>query len=656
MIIWKYVITVSESTKRIIEDKILEKYDLTTILDYIAKIKPANPNKINEKFIKSNIYYQYRFVCSGVNYIDFELFKEKKVFCNTEHEVYFNKLYNIWKEIQMNKEEQNVLSKNNAESSYYYCKNNKEANIALHEDIIIKSNDLRYIYCFAENIKGANITRLEDAIIKSNDVSYIYYFARDIENVNIVKLEEVIIKSNDANYIYSFAEVIKGANINKLENAIIKTNNVYYIYIFARDIKNSNLDKFKNILENSEFKEKFAKLYAEWKEQNLIREKEILSGATRYPIRDSYEFCKTNPYANLSEHEDFVLKQKDINYALYFARDIPGINVNKLAKVFLNYDYPEYITQYIRKVKNVDLDIFKDYMSKCNNKEEKAEFDRLYSEWKANQMTEEEKNVLVSNSSKESKVPSNEEVDKAVNKAIEEEIKEKTNEKVLDFFKANYPLVNLEELQKAMEYLDEKSIYGRRGEGKTNLSKEKFKETDGIEFKTISVESVKESDFTNIKPIKEEAKEDSFFKTNLEEGIYSGIAATVVDNTINIFLNSIKDSVNEQSFNSINSMLNNDIGKSIVYMLIGSGIHFIPSDLKDNKHFAKVAEKCIQNAGSKTTEFGFNFVTTFLLPSLLNAINGPEIKVANKFRISSDNNDEDNVLDLIEFMQSKKAI
>lgn len=226
------VLTVSESTKRIIEDKILEKYDRSTILDYIAKIKPVNPNKINEKFIKSDIYFQYRFVCSRVDYIDFELFKEKKVFCNTEYEAYFNKLYNIWK---------------------------------------------------------------------------------------------------------------------------------------------------------------------------------------------------------------------------------------------------------------------------------------------VNQMTEEEKNVLVSNSSKESKVPSNEEVDKAVNKAIEEEIKEKTNEKVLDFFKANYPLVNLEELQKAMEYLDEKSIYGRRGEGKTNLSKEKFKETDGIEFKTISVESVKESDLQIPNQLKKKLKKTHSLKQILKK-------------------------------------------------------------------------------------------------------------------------------------------
>lgn len=103
-------------------------------------------------------------------------------------------------------------------------------------------------------------------------------------------------------------------------------------------------------------------------------------------------------------------------------------------------------------------------------------------------------------------------------------------------------------------------------------------------------------------------------------------------------------------------MLSNDLGKSIVYMLIGSGVHFIPSDLKDNKHVAKVADKCIQNAGSKTTEFGLNFITNILLPSLLNAINGPEIKVANKFRVNSDNTDEDNVLDLVEFMEAKKVI
>lgn len=53
----------------------------------------------------------------------------------------------------MNKEEQEVLDRNNIKASYHYCLYYKKANISLHEDIIIKSNNLDYIYHFAKDIK-----------------------------------------------------------------------------------------------------------------------------------------------------------------------------------------------------------------------------------------------------------------------------------------------------------------------------------------------------------------------------------------------------------------------------------------------------------------------------------------------------------------------
>lgn len=122
---------------------------------------------------------------------------------------------------KISKEEQEVLAKNKAFYSYDYCCHNKEANISLHEDIIIKSNDPYYMLHFAEDVKEANIS--------------------------------------------------------KLEEAIIKTNNISFIYLFAKNIKEANLDKFKDILENSEYKEKFANLYEKYKynsSSNLSEPKE----------------------------------------------------------------------------------------------------------------------------------------------------------------------------------------------------------------------------------------------------------------------------------------------------------------------------------------------------------------------------------------------
>lgn len=53
----------------------------------------------------------------------------------------------------MNKEEQEVLDKNDHVASYYYCCYNEGANISLHEDIVCRSNEVDYILHFARDVK-----------------------------------------------------------------------------------------------------------------------------------------------------------------------------------------------------------------------------------------------------------------------------------------------------------------------------------------------------------------------------------------------------------------------------------------------------------------------------------------------------------------------
>lgn len=81
----------------------------------------------------------------------------------------------------MNKEEQEVLNRNNTEASYHYCFINKIASISLHEDIICKSNNIEYIYCFGRYIKQSNKEKLFRRLLVLNDLTYINLFLENIE-------------------------------------------------------------------------------------------------------------------------------------------------------------------------------------------------------------------------------------------------------------------------------------------------------------------------------------------------------------------------------------------------------------------------------------------------------------------------------------------
>jgi len=162
-----------------------------------------------------------------------------------------------------------------------------------------------------------------------------------------------------------------------------------------------------------------------------------------------------------------------------------------------------------------------------------------------------------------------------------------------------------------------------------------------------------------------------FFTKNLVEGAYAGVAAQVIERLADsIILAMKKGGLDEVSITIIESGIKTPIGKAILSMLVGSGIHFIPADfLQQNKHLQKVADKCVQNAGSEGVQAAFNMVMTFVLPALMGAINdNPQLKALDslegKFRVpvpeTNDNVDKKleeliEIPDLAKFAANKKA-
>ena len=87
-------------------------------------------------------------------------------------------------------------------------------------------------------------------------------------------------------------------------------------------------------------------------------------------------------------------------------------------------------------------------------------------------------------------------------------------------------------------------------------------------------------------------------KGNLEEGLYQGVASSAVDNLSKALLKALEDTnVDPVTLAVFQKGLEDPMGKALLSLLVGSGVHFIPVEtLQQNKHLQKVADKCVQNA------------------------------------------------------------
>ena len=444
----------------------------------------------------------------------------------------------------------------------------------------------------------------EKKVINSNDASASYNYCLNNKEVNISLHEDIICKSNDALYIYLFARDIKGANINKLdeaiiksnelEEAIIKSNEAFYIYYFARDIKGANLDKFKDILKNSEFKEEFKALYEEYKKNKMSKEEqEVLA---KNDPRASYNYCLNNKDANVRLHEDIIIKSNNVAYIYLFARDIKEAKVAKLEEAIIKTNDEYYIYAFAKNIKVANITKLEDVIIKSNSND----FIYLFAKDVKEANLDKFKNILENSEFKE-------EFKKLYNSWKEDKLKNDDN------VEANT-------------------------NSSSNLGSEKSEPESNQSNKNISKENKQMAD-SNM----------DFFKNNLIEGAYGGVAVVAVENVKKGLLAAAKSAgADEMSLAMASTFLDTPAGKSILSILVGSGVRFIPADIvQQNPHLQKVAEKCIQNAGSEGAQYAFKLATSYIMPALLNAVkDSPQlnmlnsINAADKVRVPTPENKE----------------
>lgn len=113
-----------------------------------------------------------------------------------------------------------------------------------------------------------------------------------------------------------------------------------------------------------------------------------------------------------------------------------------------------------------------------------------------------------------------------------------------------------------------------------------------------------------------------FLTSNLVEGAYAGAAASTIDNLAKGLLVGMKKAgLDDASLMMAEMMMNHPMGKSLLALMVGSGIELLPVEaVKNNPHIQKIGEKCIQNAGSEGVQFALEGAMKYVLPALMGAI------------------------------------
>ena len=211
--------------------------------------------------------------------------------------------------------EEEVISRNIAELSYWYAYKVPTANIGRHEDVVAGSKDLVWIYSFARSIKKANIERLGNLVIESGDSYYNYIFANNIEKADNKRHGMVIFWGKDPEYNYLFARDIRDADIKLHEKAVALSGNERFISKFMRDIPGADLDMLSNA---------------------------IIRGNNPY-----WNYVIARDYAiNVLEHGNVVYRSLNPEYNYKFAEKVEGADIKLHEKAVCLSDDSEYIAKF----------------------------------------------------------------------------------------------------------------------------------------------------------------------------------------------------------------------------------------------------------------------------------------------------------------------
>jgi len=96
-------------------------------------------------------------------------------------------------------------------------------------------------------IKGIDVEKNQEFILSSKSPIYIYYFGKLVKHANLEKIEDALIDLQAFERLFSFAYNLEKSNKEKIFKAILQSNDDYYINRFLKEI-DFNKDQFKDYL------------------------------------------------------------------------------------------------------------------------------------------------------------------------------------------------------------------------------------------------------------------------------------------------------------------------------------------------------------------------------------------------------------------------
>lgn len=531
-------------------------------------------------------------------------------------------------------------------------------------------------------IDGIDIKRLDDKIISHNSSYLSIKFLKAINEgyssqINFKKHQEIILKDN-FNHI-SFFQLTKLCAFNQH---------------FACEFDSSLIDNFQNNIKelripagDIETIKKYFESINKYKDKNKTEEQILAANNPNL----SYEYCRKNPTtANIKKHKDIIFKFGSDEQIVNFVELFKGLNVKNFQDRILQMCYTKYKLNIIKNTEGLNLELFKSYFVNSPNE---AEFKKLYAKFcKNNLFLVKETKAFVKNNYLEliniainnpnyidikryinviSKCKSAAKlymfatkVLKKNNIKIEEALLKTKDADWCLSYAINVPKANIEKHQYVIaEANDPYSIFQFaskvKGADIELLSQAMLKTKDpewifnfvkdipNVDldiFKTFLVNSKYKEEFNKIvskRIAKENSSSGDWLADNLQEGMYNGMSNTAIEAVSNSIINMLNSSnMNKDTINTITNIINSEFGKMAISMAIGSSVHLMPIDsIKDNVHIQKLSDKCIENAGSKATQY---FINVFMT-SIMQAINSNE-----KFRVESINQFNQEIIEEVE--------
>ena len=222
-------------------------------------------------------------------------------------------------------------------------------NIEDHRNVVLEYGTAAEIYRLAEDANDYNMDKYGEAILKTKDLRYIfsfmYKYSKKIDSKLLKKQKQLILESGNSNYLFKVLDcmALTDEEFNKFQDSLIKTGDVEKCLNLSKDLR-SDTKKIEQIILSAKVPEY------------------------------SYKFCVTVHHKvkiDIERHQDVILNSEynieNMNYAIMFAEEISGANVEKIEDYIINSNNANKMCEFAITVHNSNVNKITDKILTMKN-------------------------------------------------------------------------------------------------------------------------------------------------------------------------------------------------------------------------------------------------------------------------------------------------